>query len=260
MYRLYVDEVGSDDLTHTDKDKHRFLSLTGVVMDINHARDFLEPKLNWIKSKVFSHDPDDPIVFHRKEILGKKGPYGCLIDPVKHDLFNRSILRLIDVADYVVITALIDKHWLLQQKHWIKSHPYHYLMEIMVEKYAQFLERKNSTGDIMPEARLGKKDELLQHYFEKVKSEGTDFVSADRIHSVIRSSNLKFRTKKDNVAGLQICDLLAHPSHINTRLYMKHEVNLGAFSSRVVEILQKSKYDRSSRGKIIGYGIKHLPQ
>jgi len=28
MYRLYVDEVGTDDLTHVEKDKHRFLSLT----------------------------------------------------------------------------------------------------------------------------------------------------------------------------------------------------------------------------------------
>lgn len=259
MYRLYLDEVGTDDLTHTEKDKHRFLSLTGLIMDVGHARDELEPKLDWIKSRIFGHDPDDPLVFHRKEILGLKGPYGCLSDTRKRDLFNKSILRVIDIIDYTVITALIDKSWMLRQRHWTKTHPYHYLMEIMVEKYAQFLERKNDIGDIMPEARLGKKDEALQGAFEEIKKKGNNFISSDRINSVIRANNLKFRTKKDNIAGLQLCDLIAHPSHINTRFRMNHEVNLGEFSTKVVEILEKKKYDRSLRGKILGYGVKHLP-
>jgi hypothetical protein len=43
LYRLYVDEVGTDAITHLDKDKHRYLSLTGVAMDLEHAARKLEP-------------------------------------------------------------------------------------------------------------------------------------------------------------------------------------------------------------------------
>lgn len=260
MFRLYVDEVGTDGLTHLEKDKHRYLSLTGVAMRVCHARDQLCRNMDWIKANVFEHDPDSPVVLHRKEIMGLKGPYEILRQEDKRVLFNRAILRLFEVTEYKVITALIDKNWMVRQEHWTKTHPYHYLMEIVVEKYAQFLERQGEIGDIMPESRQAK-DKLLQMAFDAVRSKGTDYVSSARIQSAIRAKSLKFRAKSANIAGLQLCDLLAHPSHIYTRQLMKHKVSLGPFATQVADILVKNKYDRSpNSGKIIGYGIKHLPQ
>jgi hypothetical protein len=124
MYRLYVDEVGTDDLTSLVKDRHRYLSLTGVAMKIDHARDYLAPNMDRIKARVFDHDPDSPLVFHRKEILGLRGPYGALSDTNKRTDFDNSILRLMHGAEYTVITALIDKPWMLKQRHWRKKgHP-----------------------------------------------------------------------------------------------------------------------------------------
>jgi hypothetical protein len=38
-YRLYVDEVGNDDLAHVQNELHRYLSLTGVAMSLDYARD-----------------------------------------------------------------------------------------------------------------------------------------------------------------------------------------------------------------------------
>lgn len=259
MYRLYVDEVGTDDLTHTEKDHQRFLSLTGVAMKVEYARDHLEPNLNWIKANVLKHDPDAPIILHRKDIMGLHGGFQCLKDERTRDLFDRALFRIIEGAEYVVITALIDKRWMLKQQHWKKTHPYHYLMEIMVEKYAQFLERVGSIGDIMPESRMGKVDERLQKACDDVRATGTPFVNSQRIASAIRASNLKFRKKSDNVAGLQLCDLLAHPSHMRAREIMGHDVNLGPFAQRVCAALEKDKYDRSWNGTVKGYGIKHLP-
>ena len=169
-------------------------------------------------------------------------------------------MRIFETTEYVLITALIDKEWMLRQAHWTKTHPYHYLMEILVEKYVQLLERKHAIGDIMPESRQDK-DALLQLAFDDVRKKGTDFVSKARIASALRGSQLKFRKKLDNIAGLQLCDLIAHPSHIYTRSLMAHDVSLGAFSTEVCNILVASKYDRSPwNGKIVGYGIKHLPQ
>lgn len=216
--------------------------------------------MNWIKANIFNQDPDSPINFHRTDILGFKGPFQALRDEVKHTRFNKAVLRLMTVTNYVVITALIDKKWMLKQEHWNKKHPYHYLMEIVVEKYTQFLHRSKDIGDIMPESREGK-DHLLQHAFSEVRRLGTDFVKSTSICSAIRAESLKFRNKKDNVAGLQLCDLIAHPSHITVRQMMGHDVNLGTFAERISTLLKQEKYDRSPwSGKIVGYGVKHLPQ
>jgi hypothetical protein len=57
MYRLYVDEVGTDNLVHLEKDKHRYLSLTGVALKIADARDHLAPTMNRIKARIFDHFP-----------------------------------------------------------------------------------------------------------------------------------------------------------------------------------------------------------
>lgn len=230
-------------------------------MRIDHARDHLTNNMNWIKAHVFRHDPDDPLIFHRKDIMGYKGPFQCLRNTETSALFNKSILRLFEVTEYTVITALIDKQWMLKQYHWQKTHPYHYLMEILVEKYAQFLQRMESIGDIMPESRQAP-DGRLQAAYDLVRENGTQYASRDLITSMIRGKSLKFRRKKDNISGLQLCDLLAHPSHMNTRVKMRHDVELGPFAVQVKNILESSKYDRSpfDPSKIIGYGIKHLPR
>jgi Protein of unknown function (DUF3800) len=260
VYRLYVDEVGTDGLTHVDKDKHRFLSLTGVAMLRDDIADGLTVKMNWIKQHVFKPDPDDkPIILHRTDILGLKGVFGELAIAEKRELFNKALLRMIDSSDYTVITALIDKAWMLKQGHWYQNHhPYHYLMEILVEKYAQFLERKKQIGDIMPESR-GDKDTLLQKAYDSVRKTGTYYVPRSRMIQVLPGSKLKFRKKWENISGLQLCDLLAHPSHMNVRKMMGHDVTAQAFRTQVIAILEEKKYDRSSSGKIRGYGVKHLP-
>jgi hypothetical protein len=169
-------------------------------------------------------------------------------------------MRLIKSSEYAVITALIDKQWMLRQQHWQKTHPYHYLMEILVEKYVRYLEREGSVGDIMPESR-GKKDGLLQQAYDETRANGTPWVTKAAIAKALPGARLKCRHKRDNIAGLQLCDLLAHPSHINIRRRMKHAVTPGVFALEVATILEEEKYDRSpATGKVVGYGIKYLPQ
>lgn len=258
MYRLYVDEVGTDDVTKIEADEDRYLSLTGVAMETAHARDSLAPKFEWIKAKVFDHDPDHPIIFHRRKIVQRKRVFGVLNDDTKRDLFDRAILRVLNRCDYRVITAFIDKQAMLKQPKWRNKHPYHFLMEVLVEKYAQFLERKDAIGDIMPEGRKGPKDSALQIAFETVRREGTFYVSTARICARIPSAHLKFRYKPDNIDGLQLCDLLAHPSHMIIRERLGHSVELGAFTSRIKTLLMQEKYDRSGTGTIMGYGMKWL--
>lgn len=169
MYRLYLDEVGTDTINRVNEDNFRFLSLTGVAIERRNARDFLEPEFHRIKAEIFDYDHDQPICFHRTDIRSSKGPFEILNDANIRAEFDNRILSLMTELDYTVITVLIDKQWMISQEHWEQTHPYHYLMEIMIEKYVHFLSRMNTTGDIFPEARGKKQDRALQSEFERCR-------------------------------------------------------------------------------------------
>lgn len=259
MYRLYLDEHGTDTLKRLKLDGYRYFSLTGVAMKVDHARDFLVPSFNRIKASILDEDPDSPICFHRSDIRRAAGPFEKLKDTGTRKAFDESILGTLRDSQYTVVSVVIDKKAMAEQHHWSSRHPYHFLMEVMVEKYAQFLNRMADIGDIMPEARGRNQDQALQSEFEDLKLNGTRYASKELVQYRIPSTSLKFRTKRENIAGLQLCDLLAHPSHYTIRHNMNHPVELGPFAKRVSDILRAQKYDRSAYGKVWGYGAKYLP-
>jgi hypothetical protein len=261
MYRLYVDEHGTDDVSSVEGDNERYLSLTGVAMKVETARDVLTPAFDKIKADIFDDDPDEPIIFHRKKIVKGNGPFGILDKKAGlRSAFDERVFETKSNTDYTVITALIDKKAMLKKSNWINKQPYHYLMEVLIEKYVLFLARMDNIGDIMPEARLGKSDERLQAAYLQVRGSGSAYVSSAQMREKIPSSHLKFRLKKDNIAGLQLADLLAHPSHMIVREKMGHDVALGNYCKEVKALLIKTKYDRSPwNGKVVGYGMKWLP-
>jgi hypothetical protein len=259
MYRLYLDEVGNDDLTHVDDERHRYLSLTGVVMRQDYARDVATPELARFKADTLRHDADTPPILHRKHIMNKKGIFGCLVDDDKCSYFDDCLVQYLSNIEYAVITIVLDKKGMLHQRHWREKHPYHYLMSILVEKYTRFLARKSSIGDMMPEERKGIKDRELQTAYEKVRETGTDYAPRALIETHLRGKRLKFRDKEDNITGLQICDLIAHPSYVDVRRRQNHPIDARPFAQRVIPILQQIKYDRSDTGWVPGYGIKYLP-
>lgn len=259
MFRLYIDEVGTDDLTALDKDNHRYLSLTGVAIDLEHVDVFLNPEVRKIKNEIFDVDPDEVVHLHRSDIVRRKKVFGQLNQNDKRSKFDEMIMQLFRDAKFTAITVLIDKLEMTHQKHWENNHPYHYLLEILVEKFVQFLERNGSTGDIMPEARRGKKDRALQIEFSRIWHEGTRFKSSESVQQRLPAKSLKFRQKQDNISGLQLCDLIAHASHMYVRETQGHSVALGEFGKAVRDILVQEKYDRSYSGKILGYGYKYCP-
>ena len=65
-FRLYIDEVGNPDLEHSENPNHRFLSLTGVIVDIAYVQERMHPDMELLKTRYFDSHPDDPVILHRK--------------------------------------------------------------------------------------------------------------------------------------------------------------------------------------------------
>jgi len=259
-YRIYIDESGNPDLENVDNPLHRFLGLTGVIIDLHHVAKTASPELESLKKNFFPYHPDDPPIFHRKELINKESPFESLRDKKVELDFNEGLIKLLNTCEYSVITVVIDKR--IQRDLYKVWHydPYHYCLAVLLERYIHFLENENVHGDAMAESRGGKEDMRLKRSFEKLYAEGTDYVSTDRFHLRLTSRQLKVKPKLNNIAGLQIADLVAHPSQRHVlRHFSRIEDNRETFGDRIIEILLRAKYYRSSSSVIEGYGIKLLP-
>ena len=250
-YRMYVDEVGNPDLESSDNPNHRFLSLTGIIIDLDYVREVLHPEMEALKVKYFSSHPDEPVILHRKELVNAKPPFQALKNPRVREVFDKDLLNHLRQWEYTVITVCLDK-----KKHrdtyvtW-RYDPYHYCLAILLERFNFWLNRHNAQGDTMAESRGGKEDRRLKDSFHRLWEQGTDFVVPEQFQRSFTSRQLKVKPKTANVSGLQLADIIAHPSRAEI---LDEEGFLGRplapFAKRIIEILQQ-KYDQQG-GRVFG--------
>jgi len=258
-FRLYIDEVGNSDLKSSENIEHRFLSLTGIICRIDYISEIIHPELEELKREFFNYHPDDPIIFHRKELVQRKPPFSVLQNPDIENRFNNRLISLLTSWDYKVISVIIDKMEQDQRYSTWKYDPYHYCQEILLERYRLFLNINSAVGDVMIESRGGNEDMRLKKSFRRLLEQGTHNLRAEDLQKHLTSMELKVKSKQLNIAGLQIADLIAHPSR---RWFFKNIFNMNdgknTFGDKIIEILVKDKFFRY-KGEILGYGAKKLP-
>lgn len=258
-YRLYVDEVGNPDLKSSENEDHRYLCLTGVVFEIQYVDKILFPEIEKIKKDFFKSHPDEPIIFHRKEILYKKPPFSILKDPKIEDSFNSILLVYLKKWDFTVIAVIIDKREHDERYSAWKYDPYHYCQEILIERFRLFLSIKNAKGDIMFESRGGKEDRRLKNSFRNIIENGTHNLSPEDLQIHFTSKEVKVKPKTANIAGLQVADLIAHPTRrwFLKNIFKKDDGKM-TFGDKIIDLLEKDKFFRY-KNEINGYGAKKLP-
>lgn len=259
-YRLYVDEVGNSDTNASQDPNHRYLSLTGVIIELGYVRQTLFPAVEALKTRYFSSHPDEPLILHRKELVNRRYPFHQLRHPVVEQQFNDDLLALLRNLNYIVITIAIDKLEHQQRYSVWRYDPYHYCLAILLERYISWLEQQASNGDVLAESRGGKEDHRLKGSFTRLYDEGTEYVSSARFSSQLTSKELKVKPKHSNIAGLQLADLIAHPSFKAMQARREKKALPHNFGGQIATILETDKYHRNpSDGRIDGWGRKWLP-
>lgn len=259
MYRMYVDETGSEETHNCHEPENQYLSLTGVIMSASTVRCVANPELTRIKHTHFRCDADFPFVFHRKELIECKRRYGVLREPERKASFNEDILSLYERLSYIVVSVVIDKYELVNKHIGPERHPYHYAIEVLLERFCFFLRDSQATGTMIAESRDRAKNRLLKKSFSDLFTNGTDHLSRNFVQKWIRASHLPCVPKDRNISGLQIADLIAHPSAKYIRSLYRDEAPPTGFGGQLVDILIRDKYYRRPDGTIEGYGIKILP-
>jgi len=262
LYRLFIDEVGNHDLLNTDAPGVRFLCLTGLCVEADDYACCMCGDLQCLKTRFFADDPDLPrVILHRKDIVNKRGAFYPLTDPEIQAAFNKNLLTLLKKWNYLVIAAVIDKKAHRERYTTWCHEPYHYCLQVIIERYVRFLENSNASGDVMVEARTKTLDRKLAASYGRLWHWGTDYVSSERMQERLTSKALKVKPKIANIAGLQVADLIAHPAR---RLILRregvHDDNRRVFGDEVAEILAQTKFYRCPySGDFTGWGTKLLP-
>ena len=260
MFRMFVDEVGHADLTAYHNPNGRYLSLTGVIFDLGYHE---QVAARWVARLKDKHFPPlasgKPLILHRKELVNRNWPFDALRDPGKEEAFNHDLLLLLEKLEYVVITATIDKLEHVNQYSVWRHHPYHYCQEVIIERYAMWLNRRDAKGDIFAESRGRREDFQLKKAARYIYHHGTGFLNREACQRALPGEDIKLYRKRENIAGLQIADLIAHPSFKWMMARKAKQAMPKTFGARIAQILEAEKYDRSPQGRIDGWGCKWLP-
>jgi hypothetical protein len=257
-YRIYIDEVGNSDLKSSSNPNHRYLSLTGVIFDLDYIDRILHKDIENLKKKYLGSHPDDPIILHRKDMINRRYPFQALKDENVEDKFNTELLALFEKWEFTIISVLIDKKEHENKYSTWKFDPYHYCMEIIIERYYRFLLDRQSIGDVMFESRGGKEDTRLKRSFSTIYEKGTNYINGEEFNKIFSSKELKVKPKSANISGLQVADLLAFPSRkFIFDYYGLNQSDKVTFNDNIIEIIKPKYFKRGN--KIEGYGFKILP-
>jgi len=240
-YIIYVDESGDHSLKVIDPEYPLFV-LTFCLVSKTDYRARIIPQVVDFKYRWFGHEA---VILHAHEIRKGKGDFGFLFDRKVRGRFMDDLTTLMGRLPYILVASAIDKVRLNDQ--YSKPYnPYSIAMKFCLERAFFYLQGRSETDNlthVLVESRGRKEDTDLEQVFHDICN-GNNFSRHQLPFEVI------FVDKKQNLSGLQLADLVCHPIG---RHRLKPEQN-----NRAYEVVKK-KFQRSTRGKMMGYGLKIFP-
>lgn len=255
-YRLYIDESGTHNYSNSTSVKERYLCLLGVIIPSEHNDIFITPKWEELRS-MFTEDADFPPVFHYVDVVSKKNEFSKLSDEEFKNVFNETYISFLTNGNYVVCCVVLDKKTHIEAYGTSAMHPYHYCLNVLLERYVNFLVSKNATGDVLAEARGKKEDALLMSEFSRFYEDGTAFLNGEIVKRKLTSKKLKLKTKEARIAGLELADMLATPMKFLTlKKYSLLEELSENFTMEVLKAIYPKVRRKPFSNSTKGYGIK----
>lgn len=251
-YRLYIDESGDHTYNLLNEPSHRYLALLGVWF--RQADDYVAfaDDLDKFKRELFGPRPDKPVILHRSDIINRKGPFGLLREAGIRARFDAGLLEIIRYARFTMLCVVIDKKAQLA-KQTSSFHPYHYCLAAMLDRYSMWLNYKNAVGDVMAESRGREEDLQLKQAYRRVYESGTLLFDRHHHQRALTSRDIKLRRKVDNIAGLQLANVLAHPVKQACLLESNLIADTGeAFGKEVCRAVQQKFNINRWRGQVEG--------
>jgi hypothetical protein len=203
----FFDECGDHSLTKIDKDFPLFLLSTIIVERQAYAQTII-PALASFKLRYFAHEG---INLHSREIRKADGPFSILQNAAVRQRFLGDLSALMTQLPFTLFITAVHKTTYAQRYGATAKNPYDVALEYSFERILHFLEEQNENQlPVIAEARGLQEDNALRAGFHRLMTQGTFYNKAERFQKLV--CPISFRRKQDNIAGIQVADLCAHPT------------------------------------------------
>lgn len=244
MKVLFLDESGDHNLSLIDPQYPMFV-LGGIIVDKEYAERPLAAELSAFKMEFFGRDD---IVLHTADITRNRHGFEPLKDSSLRTAFYDALNALMRRLEYSVVACAIRKDEHLSRYGVAALDPYMLSLDLLVERFCFAVGKVSGGGVIVAEKRDPTLDRELDLAWLNLKIQGTRYLRASDIAD--RIVGLTLRAKQDNIAGLQLADLVVSP--IGRHLLGKPDKE----DWRIVA----EKFRRSPSGRVEGYGLVVLPK
>jgi hypothetical protein len=244
MKILFLDESGDHNLSIIDPSYPLFV-LGGIIMDKHYAENELTQALNDFKLKMFARTD---IILHTADITRNKNGFQRLKEPAFRDAFYQALNQLIQKLKFTIVACVIKKEAHLSKYGLAALDPYFLSLDILVERFCLDIGNTMHGGLIIAERRNPTLDHELDLAWLNLKIQGTRYMQAHQIER--RIIGLKLSAKSENIAGLQLADLVLTP----IGRYI-----MGKAIKEDFKIIE-SKFRRNQHGLWKGYGLVVLPK
>ena len=209
-FRIYVDESGDHTLNAIENPSRRYLGLTGVVFRKSSYSPTVPQDLEELKLRHFSYDVDKPFTLTRSEIKKRRSHFWVLRDPERRQRWEDDLLRFLNHCPMQVFTVVYDKLADTSQSEPTLTGPYDVSLAALLDCIGKWLQsHEDGVADILLESRNKTLDDQLRAAYSRLRSQGTVRLAPADFKVVYPSNDLLFGRKGENIAGLQIADLLA---------------------------------------------------
>jgi hypothetical protein len=207
MYHLFLDECGDHGLVNVDPDFPVFV-LCGVVMS-EQACQQVNSEMVALKKRFWG---EKKAILHSRDIRKCEREFQILFDQEIKKEFYGAVNHLVASSEYAIIASAINKANHIKQYGKLASDVYEIALSFIVERSVFYLDDQPGVGKklhIAIERRGRKEDARLHEHFQRLCSRGTGYVTPERIQAY--GLDIEFKSKADDVNGLQLADLVAYP-------------------------------------------------
>lgn len=209
MKVMYIDETGDHSLSKIQKSYPIFV-LCGIICDEKYHDSQLTQQLSILKKKHFG---TEDIILHSKEMThpqkAKHPGYMNFMDSDFRKKFYNDFEKFITQSNITIVACVI-----LKNKHFAKygleaKDPYLLSFDNLLNRLV-FDVNDNEKGKVIAESRDSILDNQLEISYLSARVEGTNKVQPSELKQKLENS-ISFGKKSENIAGLQIADMVATP-------------------------------------------------
>lgn len=203
----FFDECGDHSLEKIDRDFPLFV-LSTVIVERAAYQEQIIPLLGRLKMRFWNHEG---VNLHSRDIRRAHGDFAFMQVPQKRAALLAELSEMMKDIPITLFIIAIHKQEHKDRYGMAASNPYDLALTYTFERVLHYLDGVNETHlPVTAEARGKNEDNELEAAFYRLMTHGTRFIPAARFQRL--TCPIAFRRKTDNIAGLQIADLCAHPA------------------------------------------------